>query len=254
VLVIRAEQMRVFEQAAWQRFEGEMIAHSKNFSPRLSAVLGDNQLRIAVLSAIGKARGYGFTNRGPIRLYIELMFLYGSGFDTDPQYPAIGVDLRARGEQMERAERIHTTHTEYLDRVQGPSPENVLAGIKALSTAVRAIAPDGGFVAEMLGELRKVCPQKAAYSGEAGLNGLIEEGIAEARQFPAATVRLPALLIELKFAFGHGCSDDPLYPWIARTLKDKKIVGPEVRAARLEKKAITWINHVILAKSQGLQM
>ena len=48
------------------------------------------------------------------------------------------------------------------------------------------------------------------------------------------------------FAFGHGCCEDPLYPWIARTLTDEKITDAEARAKRLEKKAITWLDHVLI--------
>jgi hypothetical protein len=89
-MIIRAEQMRVFEERAWQQFEEEMMAHSKDFSPRLCELIGDEQLRVAVRAAIARAMDYGFTNRGPIRLFVEMMFLCGSSFDTDPSVFGIG--------------------------------------------------------------------------------------------------------------------------------------------------------------------
>jgi hypothetical protein len=55
------------------------------------------------------------------------------------------------------------------------------------------------------------------------------------------------------FAFGHGCTHDPLYPWIARTLKDERIKDPAARAERLEKKAITWLDHVLARPPKGVQ-
>ena len=58
-------------------------------------------------------------------------------------------------------------------------------------------------------------------------------------------VREMALVIVLMLAFGHGCADDPLYPWIARTLQDEAITDPAARAKRLEKKALTWLEHVL---------
>src|SRR5262245_22002667 len=67
MLVIRPGQMDAFEQSAYQQFEDEMMAHSKEFSPRLCEVLGDEQLRVVVRSAIDRARKFGFTCRGPIR-------------------------------------------------------------------------------------------------------------------------------------------------------------------------------------------
>ena len=85
--------MLAFEQAALRRFEDEMVVHSKDFSPLLCEIIGEDQLRVAVRQAMARAAGYGFTYRGPIRLFIEMMFLCGSAFDTDPQYPAAERDF-----------------------------------------------------------------------------------------------------------------------------------------------------------------
>lgn len=95
MLIIRKEQMKAFENDALRRFEDEMVVHSKEFTPRLCKVIGDEQLRVALRQTMERADTYGFTNRGPIRLYIELMFLYGNDFDTDPQYPSLGKVLNA---------------------------------------------------------------------------------------------------------------------------------------------------------------
>jgi hypothetical protein len=48
-------------------------------------------------------------------------------------------------------------------------------------------------------------------------------------------------MVVLMFAFGHGCSNDLLYPWISRTLTDERIIEPAAREERLEKKATTWL-------------
>src|SRR5690348_3667675 len=120
MLVVRAPQMKVFEQDSLRRFEDEMVVHSRGFAPELCKVLGEEQLRVALRQAMARATTYGFTNRGPMRLYIELMFLCGSDFDTDPQYPLIGEILRAPGPQMQRAQQIHEGYLDYLENVSGP--------------------------------------------------------------------------------------------------------------------------------------
>jgi hypothetical protein len=254
VLLIRADQMKAFELTARQRFEDEMFAHGKHFSPRLSEVIGDEQLRLAIRSAIARAEAYAFTYRGPIRLFIELMFLCGSGFDTDPQYPAVGKLLRATADdQMVRAQRIHEGHNDYLDRVSGPGAVNVhraLRGVLAFARAPLAVPADD-LRAGLLREMHRIFPEKAVYVGDEGLRALIDESVAEARRYRFDGARPVALLVVLKFAFGHGCTDDPLYPWIAKTLRDEKIVSPEARAARLEKKALTWLEHVIARNERG---
>ena len=247
--------MKAFENDALRRFEDEMVLHSKEFTPRLCKVLGDEQLRVALRQAMERADTYGFTNRGPIRLYIELMFLYGSDFDTDPQYPALAEVLNAPDDQMLRAERLYEGILDYQKKVSGVNAENVRKALTALSIFAKktvTFSPNN-FVAEMLQEMSHAFPQKAAYIGEENLTTLIHEGSAEARKYGFPSVRGETLMVVLMFAFGYGCSDDPLYPWISRTLKDERIVDPEGRAKRLEKKSITWLEHVLAGPWKGEQ-
>lgn len=254
MIIIREEQMKVFEDAALRRFEDEMVVHSKEFTPRLCKVLGDKQLRVALRQATERSGTYGFTNRGSIRLYIELMFLCGSDFDTDPQYPAVGVILNAPGDQMLRAEQIYAGVLDYQEKVSGPDAANVRKSLKFWADFVRKpvnFSPND-FVAEMLHKMTRAFPQKVAYTGEDRLTMLIQEGRKEARRYNFPTVRGEALVVVLMFAFGHGCTDDPLYPWISRTLMDERIVDPAGRAKRLEKKAVTWLDHVLARPVQGV--
>ena len=58
-------------------------------------------------------------------------------------------------------------------------------------------------------------------------------------------------MVALMIAFGHGCTEDPLYPWIARTLKDERITDATERAERLERKAVTWLKHVLGVTREG---
>jgi hypothetical protein len=232
MLKIRKQQIEVFEQAALRNFEDEMVAHSKEFSPRLCEVLGEEQLLVALRHAMDRAGTCGFTYRGPIRLYIELMFLCGSNFATDPQYPAIGEVLKAAGDQMQRAEQIHEGVLDYLEKVAGPNNVNVRKALEAVSVFARkpVTFSSNDFVAEMLQEMTRSFPRKVAYLGEERLTALIHEGRAEARKYGFPTLRGEALVVVLMFAFGHGCPDDPLYPWIARTLTNPRIVAPAARA------------------------
>ena len=125
MIIIRAEQMKVFEQAARQAFEDKMMVHSKDFSPRLCGVLGDDQLRVAIRNAMKRAESHGFTKRGPVRLFIEMMFLFGSSFDTDPQYAAMCEPLGSSDDQMWRAQHLHEGSLDYMREVAGQNAENV---------------------------------------------------------------------------------------------------------------------------------
>lgn len=264
MLVIRRQQMEAFSQAALEAFETEMVVHCNDFSPQLCKVISEEQLRAAIRQAIDRARGYGFTNRGPVRLYIEMMLLFGSDFDNDPQYPWAGEILRSNESdlQMKCAEQLHEKTLDYLEKVIGPEDKftcQALKRISALSKQQPALSEQQmpftqeGFISVMLRETAYIYPEKAAYVGDDALESLIWEGIDKAADYGMVTDHSKGLIYVLMFAFGHGCTDDPLYPWIAQTLRDEKITDSTARAMRLEKKATTWLDHVIALLDERMQ-
>lgn len=253
---MRREQMASFEQEALRPFENEMMAHGKAFAPELCAVIGDDQLLLAVRGSIGRARGYGFSFRGPIRLVVEMMFLFGSAFDTDPQYPWASAILSGKEEdQMRRADALYRKILDYQDKVSGPAGANTLRALRrllALAGDQGALGPGAGDPADAVrAELARAFPEKAAYIGTPGLAALVSEGCAGARKYRLPAPRGGALMAALMYGFGHGCASDPLYPWIGQTLADERISDPAARAARLEKKAVTWLEHAVGSPRQG---
>lgn len=246
MLQIRQTQVRVLEDGGWRKFEDEMVRHSLEFSPKLSTQLGEPQLRIALRQGISRAREHGFTNRGPVRLFIEARFLFGSSVDTDPQYPWVAQSLAADDDQMSRADDLVRKIIEYQQRVSGPggiNTRNALVALNAFARRPLEMSKDD-FVPRMLDHLRRSFPQKAAYVGDDGLIQLIT-GAQDDLQKYRFPVRGLVTVVILMFAFGHGCTHDPLYPWISATLTDERIVDSAARAARLEKKALTWLDAVI---------
>src|SRR6266446_3642611 len=129
---IRTEQIEVFEQAAVRNFEDEMVEHLADFSPPLFKVIKQDQMRQAVRFGMSQAGQYGLTLRGPIRLYLEMMLLFGSHFDTDPQYAWAADILKHQHSvtEMARAERLYQKTLDYQEKVSGPDDANTR---KALS-------------------------------------------------------------------------------------------------------------------------
>jgi hypothetical protein len=246
---IRDEQIDTLKQVPLRVFEDEMVVHLAEFSPPLFNAVKEDQLRKVIRFGMTQAETYGITFRGPIRLYLELMLLFGSHFDTDPQYPWAGEILRDQDSvpQMDRADRIYEKTMDYREKVAGDQDEYTLNALRRiLDLAQKPLAyPSGDRVNAMLAEMREVYPEKAEYLGEATLRLLIKEGLGAAEKYKFSTDHAIALPVVLMFAFGHGCFDDPLYPWIGKTMSDEAITDPEARAKRLEKKALTWLNHVL---------
>jgi len=249
-MIIRKAQIEELSKVLLRAFEDEMVLHLAEFSPALFNVIKEDQLRVVIRFGIKQADEYGFNFRGPIRLYLELMLLFGSHFDTDPQYPWAGEILKDQDSapQMQRAERLYEKTLDYQEKVSGSNASNTHKALEGLLITARDSAkfPSNGFDESVIhNEMKRVFPQKAKYIGKDGLTALIHEGKTEAEKYDFPTFRGKAMIVVLMFAFGHGCTDDPLYPWISRTLNDEQIIDPKAREKRLEKKAVTWLEHVL---------
>jgi hypothetical protein len=241
--------MEVFRKAAMQRFEDEMLVHLGEFSPPLFKAVGEEQMRKAVRFGIAQAGRHGFTFRGPVRLYLELMLLLGSHFNTDPQYPWAAEILanQEAGSQMQRAEWLYEKTMDYRHKVAGPEDAYAHQALRNIATFLRQpiALPNERLVPAMLQEITSLYPQKAAYIGMEGLEALIRKGIHGAARQRFSKIRAVMLVVLLMLAFGHGCGADPLYPWIANTLKDEASADHEARAKHLEEKALSWIEYVL---------
>lgn len=249
MLVIRKEQIEKLNEARMRGFEDEMVAHLAEFSPPLFKVIKEDQMREAVRLGLRKAEDYGLTLRGPIRLYLEMMLLFGSHFDTDPQYPWAAEILSDRHtvSEMDRADRLFAKIADYQEKVSGPRGANTRKALENLAAFGRTNATFSSteYVSSIRHEMTQAFPQKAEYIGKKEMTALIREARSEAKRFGLPKIDGETPMIVLMYAFGHGCADDPLYPWIGRTLRDEKITSPEARTERLRKKAMTWLDHVL---------
>jgi hypothetical protein len=247
--VIRKEQLEAFRAAAEKAFKEEMLIHLREFSPALIRATGEEQMRRAIELGMQRAYGYGFRNRGPVRLYLEMILLFGTFFDTDPQYPWAGELLRddSGGDQMLRAERLFQKTIEYRRSVAGKEDTYTLAALRDIAQMAEMELPpfNGDMIQVMQQCIERVYPAKAEFVGADGLEKLILEARDAAAQYDFSSERGQALMVVLMLAFGHGCAEDPLYPWIGRTLLDPNIIGPGARAKRLERKALAWLQHVL---------
>jgi hypothetical protein len=256
VLVIRREQMEALKQAALRAYETEMVAHLFAFAPPHCQAIGEERVRETIRLGIARASAYRLTNRGPVRFYIELMFGLGSAFDTDPQYPWAGDILRSNdfADQMARADRLHEKAMDHFDKVAGPEGVYALKPLRRLAVSARPPLPfsSENVLSGILQEMTHIYPEKCEHVGYEPLRALIREGIESARANQFSTVRGTALFATLMFTLGHGFAQDPLFPWISRTLKNPHIVDAAVRAKRLDGPApVSWrgeslgLRHVI---------
>ncbi len=249
MFTVRESQSQALEQIALRAFEDEMVGHCFELSPHLCKTLPDEELRLVIRQAIARARTHGFIHRGPVRLYIDLTFFFGKGFDDDPQIPWAEEVLRRDGftEQMHRAEALYEQCSAYLHEVVGPNGVHARAALQRLvALEDRELSLDRAtLVPDALGFLQEIYPQKYAFTGREPLERLVSSAVARAQAIHGFTrPRSILMLVVLMFAFGHRCDEDPLYGWIQRTLTGA-VPDREAVAQKLERRAAAWFKAVL---------
>jgi hypothetical protein len=249
MLVIRNEQMQAMQKFSVGEFENELVVHIKEFAPKHSEVIKDEGVREVVRLGIERSKNYGFTNRGPVRFYVELMFMFGSDFDTDFQLPWAGGTLKNEviKEQSQRADILHDKMTEYLEAVAGPDDRYALDSLRRLSHARYEDYqnPAEHFDKRATAALRHIYPEKCDYLGDKLLTAVIRKGKQAAKKHSVKPEKNAALFVALVFALGHGFAGDPLFPWVSKTLQDEAVADADERAERLERKMKIYLNEAL---------
>jgi hypothetical protein len=232
-MIIRAEQMKAFEEAAVRNFKQELAEHCRAFAPGLAEEAGPANVARFVESGLERARSYGFKLRGPTRLYIELMLSFGWEFETDGQLHWVRA---VNGEsEMGRAQALKEAAAAYIERVMGPEREHAIAALGRLAR----FSPDmwqrlsGPFDARLGQLLCAAFPEKFQYAGAAAVRALIPRAADVASRAGVKLEMAVVLLAMLMFIFGQGAPADPMYAWISAGLTDPKTPNPQDRVGKL---------------------
>ncbi len=248
MLTIRREQMEALEDAQRHQFALEIVEHLRSYSPTHAARIGDPALYQVARSGLARAEQYGFTLRGPVRLFIELMVLLGSYFDTDPQYPWAGKILndRSTSDEMTRANLLQEQAVKFYDTVLGPDYQYEHAAIRCLRAEDFEGFPELDampFRSELLRRLGTIYPEKANYVGPASLAILLDNATQLANYYSMETPAGVALVTALGFALGYRCDIDPQFPWIAHDLALRAVEHPIQLMARVRGDFLAFLRY-----------
>jgi hypothetical protein len=255
-MIVREAQIKKLEKAAVENFVLDMFQHCREFSPYLCKTLKEEELEEAIKEGLSRAEKHGFDQRGPVRLYLDLMIVFGSSFDTDPQYPWAAEILAQTEEltQMQRADALHEKTADYLEKVDGEKNEYTLKALEDLSVQIRSGLDfrRSTFGADMLRLMKEIHPRKYDETGEESLKKLISACKAKGlKQYGFQEARSIALMVVLGFAFGHQFDNDPFLCWISRTLSKDDFETPEHKADELERRALIWLDAVLKNAREG---
>ena len=248
MLVVRGQQLEALQLAALKTFEDDMVAHLQQFAPKHCQVIGDPAVRQAIRLGINRGRTYGLTNRGPLRFYIELMFMYGSDFDTDPQCLwASQVLADTFPNQMTKSNELYRKAMVFTNEIAGENYVHAKAALRRVHATKYEDLPqlDGKFDDVMFAKLQQMHPEKVRALGDDSTRTVIQHGKRLPEKLSLDPNRGAALCVGAMFALGHGFGQDPLLPWIARTITNGTIADPAARVKRLHSRVMTYLDHII---------
>jgi len=87
MLKIRAAQIEVLGRENEAGMEGRALRHLQNCLPDVCATLGEAELRRIIQFGRGRAKSHDIRHELDFFRYLNLMFMFGLEFDTDPRYP-----------------------------------------------------------------------------------------------------------------------------------------------------------------------
>lgn len=255
MLRIHSEQRLVFEELTLRRFEDDTVMHLKDFASKHSEVIGEAGVRRVIKLGLTQAKKYGFTNVGPVQLYIELMFLFGSGFDTDPLLPWASRVLNDRQypEQMSRAIGLFNAVNDYIDCVIGRDRKPYMRALRRAYEAVQEpmVVNGSDYEDVVFGLLAKISPERVENLGEEVLRALVRRGPNLAEQLGLTLDRGAVLAVLMAYALGHEFANDSLYPWVEKTLRDSRIRTPEMRVEWLERRGRMYLEYAVEYLERG---
>jgi hypothetical protein len=238
MLKIRKVQMVELAKVSLKSFEDDMVEHIKKFFPKYHEVMGEPTVRKGIRYGIDRAKVYGFTTERDVCLYINLMFLLGSNFDTDVQLPWLADILtdEAGMEAAARMDKVYDAALKYLDDVAGVENEHAGRALKTIPGIPFddfSLSATGNIENRIGGTIRKIWPRKVARLGEELTRGLIRKGIGNAGRYGITFDRGVAIYVVFMFMAGSGFDRDPLFPWAGAVLAEKSIADQSARVGRL---------------------
>ena len=97
MLTIRQDQLAMFSRMNEPQVERRAVRHLQACIPEICEKLGDSGIREVVRWGRRRSRLYGIEREVDFFRYLNLMFMFGYEFDTDPRCPWAASALTAPG-------------------------------------------------------------------------------------------------------------------------------------------------------------
>ena len=222
MFLIRDNQMAVFKDVAFHRYENEVVGHIRTFFPLSFADMEEEGVRKTIRYGYRKALGHGFSTRRNVCLYLNCMLQLGSDFDNDPLFPWTrqllkDPALKTADDRIDRlSDRAAVVGAQFGELWGAPFAE----ALRRLSKPFEGIfqAPAGTGFPGVVPYLENVFPEKYEAIGDGPVQAMVR--LSEERAAAYVMTGKPEQLVyaACMFLWGSGFDKDPQFPWAAQAL------------------------------------
>lgn len=86
-MIIRQQQMASLSELSRRQFAQRVAEHLIRCFPAACEALGQERMQAIIDDGIERARSYGIDRERDVCKYIDLIFVFGRDFDTNPEFP-----------------------------------------------------------------------------------------------------------------------------------------------------------------------
>ena len=117
LLRVRNELDELLADTSFPDLPTHALAMLEKIFPQKHRTVGEALLRGVVTDGVQRANTYGITSRRGQLLFIGLMFMFGCGFDTDPQLPNLATVLTdTELAEQAKVEKLHQIALLYVEK------------------------------------------------------------------------------------------------------------------------------------------
>ncbi|PHM22082.1 hypothetical protein [Xenorhabdus ehlersii] len=213
---INEDQWNMLKKHSFNSFIDELVVHCNESYPYLKIKLGEDKLRTALENAIEKSKNDGFDQRGTVQFYIDMLILFGTEFQTDPQYVWIKtiLDNHSCLGQLERTSLLYHEIIRYFNEVHGEQDEYLKTSIFKFQNIniERLNVQWNTYESNVDSLLNSLFPQKYRYIKQDNINKSIQFGVEKSNQYGIKNANYSAFLTLTMFLLGHQFDQDIFFP------------------------------------------
>ncbi|WP_274719998.1 hypothetical protein [Xenorhabdus bovienii] len=206
------DQWNMLKKHSFNAYIDELVAHCNESYPYLEIKLGKDELRKALKDAVEKTKNDGFDQRGAVQFYIDMLILFGTEFQTDPQYTWIKtiLDNHSHLGQLEKTSLLYHEVTRYLNEVHGEQDEYLKTSILKFQNIniERLNVQWNNYESNVDALLKSLYPQKHQYIKKNDIKKFIQFGVEKSNKYGIKNANCSAFLTLIMFLLGHKFDQD----------------------------------------------